>query len=101
VPVREALACDAAVFQARRRRRPDLAEAWLADIPPASSSEWLRSRAEAAILEARGDVPGALAKLGAHTRALASLPDRSQRQFLEKVAARWRSELAEGWIPTA
>ncbi len=31
--MREALMSDAAVFQARRRKRIDLAEQWLADIP--------------------------------------------------------------------
>jgi hypothetical protein len=31
--VREALMSEAAVFQARRRKRPDLAEQWLAAIP--------------------------------------------------------------------
>jgi hypothetical protein len=41
----------------RSRRR------WLADIPVTTQSPWLRTRAEAAILEAKGDVDGALGKL--------------------------------------
>jgi hypothetical protein len=44
--VRIALASDSAVFQARRRHRPDLAERWLAELP-ATTPSWLRSRAEA------------------------------------------------------
>src|SRR5262249_62124124 len=46
--LRAALMSDAAVFQARRRKRPDLAEKWLSAIPP--SPPWLKRRAEAAIL---------------------------------------------------
>ncbi|RPJ57133.1 MAG: hypothetical protein EHM23_21530 [Acidobacteria bacterium] len=56
--MREALMSEAAVFQARRRKRTDLAEQWLADIPPTTGLRWLRPRAEAAILEAKGDVRG-------------------------------------------
>src|SRR5262249_53413039 len=58
--MREGLISDAAVFQARRRRRPDLAEQWLATLPIPTQFPWLRPRAEAAILEARADVAGAL-----------------------------------------
>jgi hypothetical protein len=61
--VREALLSECAVFQARRRKRPDLAEQWLAGIPANTQHRWFRSRAEAAILESKGDVPGALGKL--------------------------------------
>src|SRR5262245_40181320 len=61
--VRDALMSDAAVFQARRRRRADLAAHWLAGIPAGAQQAWLRSRAEAAIMEAQGDTSGALGKL--------------------------------------
>ena len=61
--VREALMSECAVFQARRRKRPDLAEQWLAGIPANTQHRWFRSRAEAAILESQGDLPAALGKL--------------------------------------
>lgn len=51
--------CEAAVFQARRRGRADLAEAWLEDVPAATAIPGNREHAEAAILEARGDREGA------------------------------------------
>ena len=53
---RQGLMSDAAVFQARRRKRIDLAEQWLADIPQKTEYPWLRPRGEAAILEAKGDI---------------------------------------------
>jgi hypothetical protein len=48
--LREALMSEAAVFQARRRKRVDLADQWLAEIPVRTQHPWFRSRAEAAIL---------------------------------------------------
>ena len=91
--LREALMSDAAVFQARRRRRADLAEKWLADIPITTPSPWLRTRAEAAILEAKGDVDGALAKLTQGEAAIATVPNMGQRDMLLQLLQRWRSEL--------
>ena len=60
--LREALKSDAAVYQARRRKRADLADQWLAEIPVTAPYAWLRSRAEAAVLEANGDVDRASSK---------------------------------------
>jgi hypothetical protein len=91
--LREALMSDAAVFQARRRGRADLAEQWLADLPAAPRIPWLRPRTEAAILEARGDVPGALEKLASYERLLSAWPDASQRGYLLWLLPRWRSDL--------
>src|SRR5262249_19403353 len=91
--LREAPMSDAAVFQAWRRKRADLAEKWLADIPVATPSPWLRTRAEAAILDAKGDVDGALAKLAQGEAAIATVPDKGQRDMLLQLLQRWRSEL--------
>ena len=66
--MREALMSDAAVFQARRRKRPDLAEQWLAAIPATSPQSWLRPRAEAAMLEANGDFEGGSSESWMNTR---------------------------------
>jgi hypothetical protein len=91
--IREGLASDAAVFQARRGRRADLAEQWLADMPASPQVSWLRSRAEAALLEARGDVVGALRKLDETERAIGTLPNPGQRELLLPLLNRWKAEL--------
>src|SRR5262245_30025946 len=91
--MREALTSDAAVFQARRRKRADLAKQWLADIPVTTRNSWLRTRAEAAILEAKGDVDGALGKLAEVEAAIATVPNKCQRDLLLQLLQRWRSDL--------
>ena len=90
---REALMSDAAVFQARRRKRADLAEEWLAKIPANTPQSWLRSRAEAAVLEAHGDFEGADRKLDECEKAIRALPNATQREVLLRGLRRWRSEL--------
>ncbi len=87
------LTSEAAVFQARRRKRADLAEQWLADMPRPSRTPWLRWRAEAAIQEARGDVDGALAKLKQLEEAFLAFPDLVQRKSSLRLLERWRSEI--------
>src|SRR5262245_48919041 len=77
--VREALMRDAAVFQARRRQRADLADQWLAAMPARTQHQWFRSRAEAAILEAKGDVVGALDRLTEIEAAIRTSPESAQR----------------------
>jgi hypothetical protein len=56
--MRAGLISEAAVFQARRRKRADFAEKWLADLPAQTPFPWFRSGAEAAIREARDDLEG-------------------------------------------
>jgi len=90
---REALMSDAAVFQARKRKRADLAEQWLGEIPRTMHTSWLRSRAEAAILEAKGDFPGAVAKLSAVETAILTLPNNARRDVLVRLLQRWKAEL--------
>src|SRR5439155_15758063 len=80
--VREALMSDAAVFQARRRKRADLADKWLAELAVTTDYPWFRSRAEAAILEAKGDVDGAMNKLAEAETTILGLPKNAQRQTL-------------------
>ena len=90
--LREAMMSDAAVFQARRRKRADLAEQWLAEIPVTTQHAWIRSRAEAAILEAKGDVAGAMNKLAETETA----PSRSPRTH----SAKHSSACCRGGRPT-
>jgi hypothetical protein len=91
--LREALRSDAAVFQARRRKRVDLADQWLAEIPVTRPFVWFRSRAEAAVLEAKGDFEGARSKLNERETEILKLPRNPQRETLLLLLGRWRSEL--------
>jgi hypothetical protein len=91
--MRAGLMSDAAVFQARRRKRPDLAEQWLAGIPVNTPHRWLRSRAEAAILEAHGDRAGALEKLAEVEAAFLAFPRNPRRETLLQLLQRWKTEL--------
>ncbi len=93
VSMREALMSEAAVFQARRRKRVDLAEQWLEDIPETTQLPWIRLRGQAAILEAKGEVHGALGKLEECEQAVLRWPNPSQRKYLLRLLGRWKSEL--------
>jgi hypothetical protein len=94
--LREALMSDAAVFQASRRRRPEIAEQWLTGIPVNSPHSWFRSRAEAAILEAKGDINGALNKLAETETAFLALPKNAQRETSLRLLGRWKANLETG-----
>jgi Zn-dependent protease len=63
-PWRQELMVHAAVFQAIRGGRVDLAEQWLKDLPQKLQISGLREQAESAILEGRKEPEAALAKLG-------------------------------------
>jgi hypothetical protein len=91
--LREALMSEAAVFQARRRRRAELAEQWLAGIPVNTPHRWFRSRAEAAILESKGDINGALDKLAETETAILALPKNAQRETSLRLLERWKADL--------
>jgi hypothetical protein len=91
--LRAALMSDAAVFQARRRKRADLADQWLAAIPVTTQTLWFRSRAEAAILEAKGDVDGARGKVAEVEAAILALPNTAHRDTLLRLLQRWKSDL--------
>jgi hypothetical protein len=91
--VREALMCDAGVFQARKRKRIDLAEQWLASLPQTTQRPGLRSRVQAAILEAQGDNQGALSKLDEVEKAIQTLPNQAQRELSLRFLRRWQSDL--------
>lgn len=91
--VREALMSDAAVFQARKRKRVDLAEQWLAALPHSTQIPWLRTRIEAGIREARGDVQGAIGELDEVEEQILATPDSAQREISLRFLRRWQSEL--------
>ena len=91
--VRHIVMSDAAVFQARRRKRVDLAEEWLGMIPQGTEFPGLRPRVEAAILEARGDFDGALKKLEEVEMLFLGIPDEGLREVNVRFLQRWRTEL--------
>jgi hypothetical protein len=99
--MREALKCDAAIFQARKRKRIDLAEQWLSEIPEKAHIPGLRLRAESAILEARGDLEGALKKLDEVETTIIATHDRYQRPLSLRLLQRWRSELQAQRTPVS
>lgn len=90
---REALMSDAAVFQARRKKRPDLAEQWLADMPAVTQLPGLQARAAAAIHEARGEIAAASTELEKYEQAVLALPNPVSREITLRFVARWKSEL--------
>ena len=92
--LREALMCDAAIFQARRRARVDLAQRWLEGIPTNPARPWFRPRVEAAILEGQGDTAGALGKLAEVEKLLRAAPNQAHREISLRYLERWRSELS-------
>ncbi|MCU1219076.1 MAG: cytolysin immunity CylI protein [Candidatus Angelobacter sp.] len=93
--MREVLRCDAAVFQARKRKRIDLAEQWLSEIPEKTLLPGLRLQGESAILEAQGNIEGALKKLDEVETALMTIHDSYQRPVSLRFLQRWRRELLE------
>jgi len=90
---RQGLAADAAVFQARRRKRADLAQGWLAELPARTEYPWLRPRAEAAVLEAQDDFAGALKKLNEVEKLISASPNQAIREMSLPNLRRWKSEL--------
>jgi hypothetical protein len=93
--VREGLMCEAAVFQARRRGRADLAEAWRADVPAQTTIPGIRQQADAAILEARGDRAGALRTIEEVEALLRGRPDLPARELSLRLLARWKADLEQ------
>jgi hypothetical protein len=97
----EALKSDAAVFQARKRQRIDLAEAWLSEISEKPLLPTLRLRVEAAILEAQEDITGALKKLEEIEAVILTIRDTYQRPILQRSLQRWKNELIEKRLPVS
>jgi hypothetical protein len=88
--------CEAAVFQAPRRDRVDLAEAWLADVPMATVVPAIRQMGEAAILEGKGDSEGARRRLDDVEKLIRSRPALPGRDVSLRLLRRWNADLANG-----
>jgi hypothetical protein len=98
---RQAIMIDAAIFQARRRKRIDLAEQWLGDVPQKTEYPWFRSRGEAAIFEARGDISGAINKLEEVEKMMIATPNQALREMSLRGVRRWKAELLPATAETA
>lgn len=99
--MQQVLRCDAAIFQARKRNRVDLAEQWLSETPPKTLFPGQRLRAESAILEAQGNIEGSLKKLEEVESALMTIHDSYQRSVSLRFLQRWRRELLEKKLSVA
>jgi hypothetical protein len=93
--MRQALMTDAAVFQARRRKRADLAEAWRGAMPRRTEIPWLHDLATAGVLEAHGDIAGALAALDRAEGKIRAESNKLRRDLSLRAIERWRSDLDE------
>ncbi|HXO37801.1 MAG TPA: M50 family metallopeptidase [Candidatus Acidoferrum sp.] len=93
--MREVLKSSAAVFQGRKKKRIDLAEGWLSEIPEKTTIPKLRLYGESAILEAQGDLEGAVKKLDEIETTFLAIPDTQQRAVSQRSLQRWRRELLE------
>ena len=93
--VRSSLMSDAAVFQARRRRNLVLAQEWLDATPESSSGEvpWLKTRAEAAILQTQGNIRAALEKLDQAEKMMRASTNQARREMSLRFLERWKGEL--------
>lgn|GEM_PF-1459926 len=91
--IREAVLTDAVIFQARRRKRTDLAQQWLAEIPEKTIVPEHRFAADAAILEGQGDLQGALKKMDEAETVISGLADPIRRKLSLRSLQRARSEL--------
>lgn len=89
----EVLMSEAGVFQARRRKRVDLAKQWLAAMPAKMPVPWFRTLVEAAILEADGDVQGAIRKLEEAEKLILATPNHALRESAHRSLLKWKSEL--------
>lgn len=90
---KEGLLVEAAIFQAKRRGRIDLAEQWLAEIPQKTLTPGARYLAEAAILEARNEPSAALQKLNESEKAVSRVPAGFQRDLMLSSLARRKNEI--------
>jgi len=72
-----------------------LAEQWLALIPEKTAAPALRTRAEAAILEARGDFPGAKKKLAECEHEIQTHANPVYRERALPLLRRWQAEVEQ------
>lgn len=92
---------DAAVFQARRRGNLVLAHEWLAATPESREIPWLKTRAEAAILQTQGNIPAALEKLEQAEKMMRANPNEARREMSLRFLERWHNDLKMHLVTSA
>jgi hypothetical protein len=95
---RNLLIADAAIFQARRRKRPDLAQQWLADLPADPALTSSRLRAECAIAEAQGNFAQAIEKVEACLQEAEKMENERSRKRLISKLEEWKGELDKSLV---
>jgi hypothetical protein len=98
---RNLLIADAAIFQALRRKRPDLAQQWLADLPVDPALTSTRLRAEGAIAEAQGNFAQAIEKVEACLQEAEKMKNERSRKRLIAKLAEWKGELDKCLVQSA
>jgi hypothetical protein len=93
--LKEANIANAGIFQAERRKRIDLAEQWLAELPSNPEVPYARFMVEGAILETQGDFSGALGKVDEIEKAILSTTEAGQQQSALRPFAKWKAELQQ------
>lgn len=93
---RQALMIYAAIFQATRRGRVDLAEQWLAELRPKTRTTWLCAYVEAMILGAKGDIEGTLKKLNVVEELILTASDQQKNKQMLRSVSEWKSRLESG-----
>jgi hypothetical protein len=95
---RNLLIADAAIFQARRRKRPDLAQQWLADLPADPALKSARLRTEGAIAESQGNFAQAIEKVEACLQEAEKMQNEGSRKRLISKLTEWKGELDKGLV---
>ena len=95
---RNLLIADAAIFQAPRRNRTDLAQQWLADLPADPALMSARLRAEGAIAEAQGNFALAIEKVEACLQEAEKMENEGSRKRLVSKLAAWKDELDKSLV---
>jgi hypothetical protein len=95
---RNLLIADAAIFQARRRKRPDLAQQWLADLPADRALASARLRTEGAIAESQGNFAQAIEKVEACLQEAEKMENELSRKRLISKLTEWKGELDKSLV---
>jgi hypothetical protein len=90
---REEWFLQAVSFLAIRRKRFDLAQQWLEDIPTKTSIPSLRTEAEAAILVGRDQIQEALQKISASEQLVSAMPNGVDRERKLRSLLKWKTEI--------
>jgi Peptidase family M50 len=93
--MRTELIGEAAIFQAKRRKRIDLARQWLADLPNDEVGKSLRPRVEGNIAEAEGQFEQALLKVEICQKQAERIANEQTRNVRMARLAKWKEEIEQ------